>query len=131
MLYKYHSDKFPIIRMATIAQSVDSLSPDRRAGVRGSPGEKPTCMLMVPGACKIRRGCNVLLVSLLIKPLGVPKRVSRPLLGGSKLRWHVSGSSFGMTPGSSAIAHSRCSSPTSNPPNTQLNPIIKPTEEKK
>ena len=37
--------------------------------------------------------------------LGLPKRGSHPLRGGSKLEWHVSGSSFGMNSRPSAIAH--------------------------
>ena len=40
-----------------------------------------------------------------IIPLPVPKRRSHPLKGGSKLRWHVSGSSFGANTRQSAIAH--------------------------
>ena len=61
--------------------------------------------LMAPGACKIRRGCNVLQVPVQIILLGVPRRGSHPLHDGSKLRWHASGSSFGMNPRPSAIAH--------------------------
>ena len=38
-----------------------------------------------PGACKILCGCNVLLVPIQITPLGLPKRGSHPLRGGSKL----------------------------------------------
>ena len=37
-------------------------APDRRARVRDSRGEIPPCALMAPGACKIRRECNVLQV---------------------------------------------------------------------
>ena len=54
---------------------------------------------------KIRRGCNVLQVPIQILPLGVPKRGSHPLWGGSTLQWRVSGSSFGMNPRPSAISH--------------------------
>ena len=65
--------------------------------------QKLSCTLMAPGACKIRHGCNVFQVSIYIIPLGVPKRQS--LRGRSKLQRHVSGSSFGMNPRLSAIAH--------------------------
>ena len=54
-------------------QWVESLAPDRRARVRGSPGEKLPCTLMAHGACKIRRGCNVLQVPIQIIPLEVPQ----------------------------------------------------------
>ena len=47
---------------------------------------------------------------------GIPKRGSHAL-GGLKLEWHISGSSFGMNPRPSAISHSHCSSPALNPPN--------------
>ena len=47
-----------------VAQSVESLALDQRARVRGSPGKKPSCILMAPGAWKIRRGCNVLQVPI-------------------------------------------------------------------
>ena len=60
---------------------------------------------MAPDACKIRSGCNVLEVPIQIIPLGVPKWGSHLLRGGSKLRWHVSGSSFGMNPRPPAIVH--------------------------
>ena len=90
------------------------------------PGSRLTCRklpytLMAPGACKIRRGCNVLQVSIQIILLGAPKRGSSPLRVGSKLRWHVSRSTFGMNPRPSAIAHKRSSNPTLNPYNLNLN----------
>ena len=47
-----------------VAQSVESSTADRRTQVQGSPGEKPSCMLMAPGACKISGGCNVLHVPI-------------------------------------------------------------------
>ena len=53
--------------------------------IRGSPGETSPCTLMTPGACKIRRGCNVLQVPIQIKLLEVPKCGCHPLLSGSKL----------------------------------------------
>ena len=34
--------------------------------------QRPPCTLMAPGACKIRRGCNVLQVPCQKIPLGVP-----------------------------------------------------------
>ena len=37
---------------------------------------KLPCTLMAPGACKIRRGYNVLQVPIQIIPLGAPKRGS-------------------------------------------------------
>ena len=80
-------------------------TPDRKAQVRGSPGETPSCTLMSPGACKIPRERNVLQIPIQIIPLGVPKRERHPLRGESKLRRHVSGSSFGINPRPSAIAH--------------------------
>ena len=45
--------------------------PDISVRLVASPGEKPLCTLMAPGACKIRRGCNVLQVPIQIIPLGV------------------------------------------------------------
>ena len=95
---------------------------------------KLQCTLMAPSACKIRRGCNVFLVPIQIIPRGVPKRGSHPLRDGSKMRWHVSGSSFGMNPWPSIIAHYRMSSPTlkhTQPPcggrgrrGISLNPVL-------
>ena len=35
-----------------------------RAQVRGLPGKTPPCTLIVPDACKIRRGCNVFQVPI-------------------------------------------------------------------
>ena len=58
---------------------------DRRAQVRGSPGDTPPYTLMAPGASKIRHGFNVLQVSIQILHLGVPKWGSHPLRGRSKL----------------------------------------------
>ena len=81
--------------------SDEQSAPDRRARVRASPG-----------ACKIRRGCNVFQVPIQMIPLGETKRRSHFFSGGSKLRWHVSGSSFGMNPKPSAIADLCSSSPT-------------------
>ena len=49
--------------------------------VRGLPGEIPPCMLMAPGACKIRREYNVLQIPIQIIPLGVPKRGIPALYG--------------------------------------------------
>ena len=92
----------------------------RRAQDRGSLGETLPCMLMAPGACKIRRLCNVLRVSIQIIPLEVPKWGSHPFRGRSKLWWHVSGSSSGMSPRPSAIAHLRSSSPMLNPTKQKL-----------
>ena len=59
--------------------------PDRRARVRGWPGDTPPCTLMASGACKIRRGPNVLQIPIQIISLGVPERGSHPLRGRSKL----------------------------------------------
>ena len=70
---------------AAIAQTAQHSALNRRAWVRSSLGEKPPSTLMAPGPCKIRRGCNVLQVPTQIVPLGVPKRGSLPLRGGSQL----------------------------------------------
>ena len=59
---------------------VFSSGPEAR--IRSSPAEKPPCALMAPGACKIRRECNVLQIPTQIIPLGVLKRGSHPLRGG-------------------------------------------------
>ena len=53
-----------------MAKSDESSAPDRRARVRGSPIETLPCTLVAPGACKIRRGCNILKVPIQIMPLG-------------------------------------------------------------
>ena len=68
-----------------MAESDERSALDLRARVRDSPGERLPCTLVAPGACKIRRGCNVLQVPMQVIPLGVPKRWSHPLRGGSKL----------------------------------------------
>ena len=57
-----------------VAESNELSALVRKARVRDSPGVTLPCMLMTPGACKIRRGCNVLQVPIQIIPLGVPKR---------------------------------------------------------
>ena len=44
--------------------SVKHSAPDRRAEVRGSPGETSLCALMAPGECKIRHECNILQVPI-------------------------------------------------------------------
>ena len=49
---------------ATVAQSLEYSALDQRTRVRRSPGKKPTCTQMEPGACKIRRGCNILQVPM-------------------------------------------------------------------
>ena len=65
-----------------MALSAEHSAPDQRARVRGFPGflarETPPCTRMAPGACKIRRGCNVLQHTIQIIPLGVPMRGSHP-----------------------------------------------------
>ena len=63
--------------------------PHWRARVRGLPGDTPTCTLMGPGACKIRRGCNVLHVpsqnyTFILFSIKGTKAGSHPLRGGSK-----------------------------------------------
>ena len=68
-----------------VGKSDEHSDPDRRARIRVSPGVSPPCTLMTPGACKIRRGYNLLQVYIKIKSLGVPKRWSHSLCGGSKL----------------------------------------------
>ena len=88
-----------------VGKSDEHSAPNRRARVQGWPSETPPCMLMAPGACKIRRGCIVLQVPIQVIPLGVPKRGSHPHRGRSKLWWHVSGPSLGMSPRPSATAH--------------------------
>ena len=90
---------------AAVAQPAECSASDRRSCVQGSLGKTPPCTLMASAACKIRRGSNVLQVTIQIIPLGVPKRERHPLPGGSKLRWHVSGSYFEMNLRPSAIAH--------------------------
>ena len=133
-LHKFNSfeiitDKYLIISNlsalclgAAVAQSVESSALDRRARVWGSSSKNLTCTLVAPGACKTRRGCNVFQDPIQIIPLAVQKRGSHPLCGWWKLRWYVSGSSSGMNPRPSAMAHYHCSSPTLNPtkqPNNQ------------
>ena len=59
---------------ATVAQSAELTTPDWMARAPGSPGETPPCLLMILGACKIPRNCNVLQVPIQIVPFGVPKR---------------------------------------------------------
>ena len=54
------SVSLPSLASAAVALSSEYSIPDRRARVRGSPSETPPCTLMAPGACKIRRGYNVL-----------------------------------------------------------------------
>ena len=61
---------------------------------------------MGPGAPKIRRGCNVLQITIQVIPLRVPKKGSHPLrikIVMACLR--LSGTSFEMNPRQSAIAH--------------------------
>ena len=70
---------------AMMAQTADRSSLDRRARVRVSLGETEPCTLIAPGAYEIRRGCSVFQVPTQIIPLGVPKRGSHLLSGGSKL----------------------------------------------
>ena len=65
-------------------------APDRRARVRDLPSETSPNTLMVPGACKIRRGCNILQVPMQIIPLGVLRRWSHLLRDRSKLWRNVS-----------------------------------------
>ena len=43
-----------------VGKSTEHSVPDRRARVSGSSGKTLPCTLMAPGACKIRRGYNVL-----------------------------------------------------------------------
>ena len=64
-----------------MAQPVKNSDLDQRASVQGSPDETPPCMLMAPGACKIRREYNVLQIPIQIIPLGVPKRGIPALYG--------------------------------------------------
>ena len=66
---------------------------------------KLSCTLMAPGACKIRHGCNVLQVPIQIILLGIPKRENHLLRGGSKLWWHVSGPTVGISHRPSAVVH--------------------------
>ena len=55
---------------AAVALTVEHSAPDGRSWVRALPGETVSYTLMSPGACKIRRGCNTLLVAIEIIPLG-------------------------------------------------------------
>ena len=68
-----HKKEFLFITEATVAQSEEFSAPDRRPRVRGSPGEKPPCMLMTSDAYKICGEGNVLLVPFQITPLGGTK----------------------------------------------------------
>ena len=107
-IFKCFSKSPPIFFLQdgpSVAKFAEHSASDRRARVRGSPGETLPCTLMAPGACKIRCECNVLQVPSQIIPLGVPKRGIHPLRGGSKLRWHVTGSFFGMNIRAPARAH--------------------------
>ena len=61
---------------AAVAQWVESSALDRGTLVRDSPSEKPSCRLMAPGACKIRRGCNALQVPIQIISLSGKARHS-------------------------------------------------------
>ena len=104
-----------------VAKSDEQTAPDRRARVRGSPGETLSCTRMTFGACKILRGCNVLQVPIQIVPLGVPKRGSHSLRGGSKIvmaRFRIIIRNESQTVGNSPLL--RCS-PTLN----LLNPTLK------
>ena len=56
--------------MPAVAKSDEYSAPNRKAQVRGSPGETLPCTLLTPNVRKIRRGRNVLLVSIQIIPLG-------------------------------------------------------------
>ena len=58
---------------------------DPRARFRDLSCEIPLCLLMTPGVCKIRRGCNALQAPIQIIPLGMLKRESHPVRSGSKL----------------------------------------------
>ena len=80
--------------------SAECSAPGKRARIRCLPGETPPCTLMVSGACKIHRGCNVLQVPCQLLPLEVPWqsdglatclriKIERPI---------VSGSALGLTP---------------------------------
>ena len=53
-----------------VVQSVESSAQDWRARVKGSPGETSPCTVVVPGACKISCGCNVLQIPIQIIPMG-------------------------------------------------------------
>ena len=75
----------PFINHPTMRKSDEHSAPYWRARVRGSPDETSPCTLMASGACKIRRGCNILQVPIQIIPLGVAKLGSHPFCGGSKL----------------------------------------------
>ena len=60
---------------------------------------------VTPSACKILRGCNVLQVPIQNYTSEGMKAGEPSPRGGSKLGWHVSGPSLGMSLRPSAIAH--------------------------
>ena len=110
-IFKCFSKSPPIFFLQdgpSVAKFAEHSASDRRARVRGSPGETLPCTLMAPGACKIRCECNVLQVAIQNNTSrGTKERRPYPPSprGESKLRWHITGSSFGMNPRPSAIAH--------------------------
>ena len=60
-------------------------------GSRLVTDQRPPCTLMAPGACKIRRGCNVLQVPCQKYLWGyLGKVMASPLVQGSKLRDQLS-----------------------------------------
>ena len=65
-------------------KSDESSARDQRARVRGSTIETQPCILMVPGACKIHRECNVLKVLIQIILLEISKQGNHPLHLGPK-----------------------------------------------
>ena len=73
------------MKKPAVAKSDEHSAPAWRARVRGLPGETLPCTLMVPGACKMLRGCNVLQVPIQMIPLGVQKLGRHPLRRGLKL----------------------------------------------
>ena len=118
LLVNLYESSIRFIYSSAVGKLNDHSALDRRSWVRVSPGETPPCKLTAPSACKICRGSDVLQVLMQIIPLGVPKQESHPLRGRSKLLWHVSGTSLGMSPRPWALAHCINSSPTLNPTNT-------------
>ena len=100
-----HEQNFSSFGWSSCGPVDRALISDRRARVRGSPGETPPCTLMAPGACKIRRGEMSFKFPFKTTSLRVPKCQSHPLCCESKLCWYVSRSSLGMGPRRSAKAH--------------------------
>ena len=111
MFYYSQISPYNIFQFVQLSISVMTLlkehsARDWRARVCCSLGETLPCTQMEPGEGKIRFGCNVLQVPITSIPLGVSIWGNHLVRGWSKLWWHDSGPSLGMSPRPSAIV--RC-----------------------